>query len=278
MITTLTRTRSAQGPARLLVPALAVGLLAAFLPAAPAVANDVGKCGMYAIGHRGDHTNYDENTIGAVAGLSHSETDLRVTKDGQFVLMHDRNVRRTTNGEGYVDELSWDYIRSLRTEPRGDRVPTWRRTLRAIKRSGTVLTVEVKSYSTTWTRKELRKVVRLVRRMGLRDQVFLGGYAGALPVLEEVAADMQLYWRPDFGDRVTAATVSAHSAAAVLILPRDLNKRVVRRAQRADAVVWARRSKKPHELTIRQYWAQIASSGAEGLYTDTPFKFDRWCR
>lgn len=260
------------------MPALAVGLLAAFLPAAPAVANDVGKCGMYAIGHRGDHRNYDENTIGAVTGLSHSETDLRVTKDGQFVLMHDRNVRRTTNGEGYVDELSWDYIRSLRTEPRGDRVPTWRRTLRAIKRSGTVLTVEVKSYSTTWTRKELRKVVRLVRRMGLRDQVFLGGYAGALPVLEEVAADMQLYWRPDFGDRVTAATVSAHSAAAVLILPRDLNKRVVRRAQRADAVVWARRSKKPHELTIRQYWAQIASSGAEGLYTDTPFKFDRWCR
>jgi hypothetical protein len=114
--------------------------------------------------------------------------------------------------------------------------------------------------------------------MELRDQVFLGGTAGAMPVLEEVAADMQLYWRPDRRDRVSAATVSAHSAAAVLIHPRNLDKRVVRRAIRGGAVVWARRSKKPKEFTIRQYWAQIASSGAEGLYTDTPFKFDRWCR
>lgn len=260
------------------MPALAVGLLAAFLPAAPAVANDVGKCGMYAIGHRGDHRNYDENTVRAVTALSHSETDLRVTKDGQFILMHDRNVRRTTNGEGYVDELSWDYISKLRTEPRGNRVPTWRRTLRAIKRSGTVLTAEVKSYGATWTRKELRKAVRLVRRMGLRDQVFLGGTAGAFPALEEVAADMQLYWKPKRRERVSAATVSAHNAAAVLMLPRDLNKRVVRRAERAGAVVWARRSKKPKELTIGQYWAQIASTGAVGLYTDTPHKFRRWCR
>jgi len=277
MITTLTRTRSVQGPARLLVPALAVGLLAAFLPAAPAVANDVGKCGMYAIGHRGDHTNYDENTVRAITALSHSETDLRVTKDGQFVLMHDRNVRRTTNGDGYVDELSWDYIRSLRTEPRGDRVPTWRRALRAIKRSGTMLSVEVKSYGATWTRQELRQAVRLVRQMGLRNRVFLGGTAGAMPVLEEVAADMQLYWRPKRRDRVSAATVSAHNAAAVLIHPRNLDKRVVRRAKRGGAVVWARRSKKPKELTIQQYWSRIASSRAKGLYTDTPYTFDRWC-
>lgn len=277
MITTPTRTRSVRGPARLLIPALAVGLLAAFLPAAPAAAYDVGKCGMYGIGHRGDHRNYDENTVRAITALPHSETDLRVTKDGQFILMHDRNVHRTTNGEGYVDELSWDYIRKLRTEPRGDRVPTLRRALRAIKRSGTVLSLEVKSYGATWTRQELRQAVRLVRKMGLRNRVFLGGTAGAAPVLEEVAADMQLYWKPKRRDQVSAATVSAHNAAAVLIHPRNLNKRVVRRAKRGGAVVWVRRSKKPPELTIQQYWRRLASSRAEGLYTDTPHAFDKWC-
>lgn len=260
-----------------LASVLTAGLLVAVFPATPAVASDTGSCGMYGIGHRGDQKNYDENTIRAITALTHSETDLRVTKDGRFILMHDRNVKRTTNGEGLVDELTWDYIRGLRTEPVGGRVPTWLKALRAIKKSGTVLTVEVKSYGTTWTQQQLRKAVRQVRKMGLHQQVYLGGYAGAMPVLEEVASDMLLYWRPKPHERVTATTVYAHNASAVLILPRDLNKKVVRRAGRADAIVWARRSKKPSDLTIHEYWQQIAATGARGIYTDTPYKFKRWC-
>ncbi len=232
---------------------------------------------MYPIAHRGDHVNYDENTIRAITALRHTETDLRVTKDGHFVLMHDANVRRTTNGEGRVEDLTWRYIRTLRTEPHGGRVPSWTKALRAIRDSGTTLTTEIKSYGATWTRRELRQAVRQVRKMGLRNRVYLGGYAGAYPPLQEVASDMQLYWRPGPRERVTARTVRGHDAAAALVLPRVLTRKMSRRVNRAGAEMWVRRSKKPSDLTIKQYWSQIASRHPQGLYTDTPYSFRKWC-
>ncbi len=256
---------------------LTAGLAASIVPAAPASAHGDGQCGIYPIAHRGDQVNYDEDTIRAVTAFPHSETDLRVTKDGHFVLMHDSNVRRTTNGEGRVEDLTWDYIKTLRTEPHGGRVPSWTKTLRAINESGTVLTTEVKNYATTWTRKQLRQAVRQVRKMRLTDQVYLGGYARAYPVLQEVALDMQLYWRPGDNDRVTAATVAAHNASAALVLPNVLTRKMSRRINRAGAETWARRGKKPSALTTREYWSQIASKRPQGQYTDTPYRYQKWC-
>jgi glycerophosphoryl diester phosphodiesterase len=57
--------------------------------------------------HRGGAGLWPENTLeafrGAVAlGSSHLETDLRMTRDGEIVLMHDARLDRTTNGSGEV--------------------------------------------------------------------------------------------------------------------------------------------------------------------------------
>ncbi len=55
------------------------------------------------IGHRGAPSECPENTMvsfrAAVdAGVDGLETDLRTTKDGYVVLIHDESVNRTTNG------------------------------------------------------------------------------------------------------------------------------------------------------------------------------------
>jgi glycerophosphoryl diester phosphodiesterase len=57
--------------------------------------------------HRGGAGLWPENTLeafrGAIdLGCSHLETDLRVTRDGVIVLMHDARLDRTTNGSGDV--------------------------------------------------------------------------------------------------------------------------------------------------------------------------------
>jgi glycerophosphoryl diester phosphodiesterase len=57
--------------------------------------------------HRGGAGLWPENTLeafrGAVAlGCTHLETDLRVTSDGELVLMHDARLERTTDGRGEV--------------------------------------------------------------------------------------------------------------------------------------------------------------------------------
>ncbi len=68
--------------------------------------------------HRGNSISAPENTIASIdaaTGLADlSEMDVRVTADGQLVLMHDANVRRTTDGNGPVKRRTLDELQSLR--------------------------------------------------------------------------------------------------------------------------------------------------------------------
>src|SRR5664279_6406052 len=59
------------------------------------------------IGHRGNRAHAPENTLEslreAVAlGVDAVEFDLRVSRDGALVVMHDETLDRTTNGSGPV--------------------------------------------------------------------------------------------------------------------------------------------------------------------------------
>ncbi|MBO5416901.1 MAG: hypothetical protein J6A83_09780 [Clostridia bacterium] len=70
------------------------------------------------MGHRADLQNYPENSLAAIqscidAGVDIIELDVRRTKDGKYVLMHDETVDRTTNGKGKVSELTLAEIQAL---------------------------------------------------------------------------------------------------------------------------------------------------------------------
>jgi glycerophosphoryl diester phosphodiesterase len=71
-----------------------------------------------AIAHQGGRGLWPENTLtafeGAAAlGVDVLEMDLRGTKDGHLVVLHDPTVERTTDGRGPVAELDLDEIRAL---------------------------------------------------------------------------------------------------------------------------------------------------------------------
>lgn len=87
------------------------------------------------IAHRGGRALAPENTLTAFRnairlGADYIEIDVRTTKDGHLVLMHDRTVDRTTNGVGAVRDLDFAAIRSLdagsKFDPKyaGERIPT----------------------------------------------------------------------------------------------------------------------------------------------------------
>ncbi len=50
------------------------------------------------------------------------EIDIRKTKDGQLVLMHDASVDRTTNGSGKVENLTLSALKKTKTQ-RQQRTP-----------------------------------------------------------------------------------------------------------------------------------------------------------
>jgi glycerophosphoryl diester phosphodiesterase len=70
------------------------------------------------VAHRGASRYAPENTLAAFdlalqMGADSLETDLRVTKDGTIVLLHDTQVDRTTSGRGPLDVLGQDEVWQL---------------------------------------------------------------------------------------------------------------------------------------------------------------------
>ena len=70
------------------------------------------------IAHRGYRARYPENTIPAFkaafdAGAQMIEVDTTLTKDRQVVVIHDDNLKRTTNGRGKVCRYTLQELRQL---------------------------------------------------------------------------------------------------------------------------------------------------------------------
>lgn len=67
------------------------------------------------IGHRGHGEGYGENTmlsfeLALRAGANGIEYDVRKTKDGKLVVIHDATIDRTTNGKGKVSDYAYEEL------------------------------------------------------------------------------------------------------------------------------------------------------------------------
>ena len=106
--------------------------------------------------HRGGPVDgYPENAIETfqhtvdVIGDCLIECDIRQTRDGVLIMMHDKELDRTTTGTGYVDDHDWKEIQHLHlVDNNGNRtrykVPTLRQTLDWAKGKA-ILTLDVKA-------------------------------------------------------------------------------------------------------------------------------------
>jgi glycerophosphoryl diester phosphodiesterase len=80
------------------------------------------------IGHRGAAGHEPENTLRSIdraieVGADLAEVDIQITRDGHLVLLHDKRVDRTTNGSGYLCEMSLEEVQSL-DAGKGEHIPT----------------------------------------------------------------------------------------------------------------------------------------------------------
>ncbi|MGW7682836.1 glycerophosphodiester phosphodiesterase [Kribbella sp. NPDC054772] len=87
-------------------------------------------------GHRGAMGYMPENTIPSYVravqdGVDEVELDLRLTKDGHIVLIHDPTVDRTTNGHGAVEDFTLAELRRL-DAGNGEHIPTFEEAVEAV--------------------------------------------------------------------------------------------------------------------------------------------------
>lgn len=83
---------------------------------------------MLIYGHRGASSSEPENTLRAFRralemGVDGLEIDVQATRDRVPVILHDRNLDRTTNGRGPIDHRTLAEVRKL-DAGQGERIPT----------------------------------------------------------------------------------------------------------------------------------------------------------
>lgn len=113
-----------------------------------------GSGGVLIVGHRGGPTrDYPENAIETFqrtfdAGTRAMEIDVRVTKDGVLILMHDEELDRTTTGMGLVADHTLADIEALFLETYSQtttfRVPTLKAALEWAVKTGAIVKIDKK--------------------------------------------------------------------------------------------------------------------------------------
>ena len=132
------------------------------------------------IAHRGASALRPENTLAAVrygieSGATVVEVDVRTTKDGVLVALHDETIDRTTSGTGRAGDKTLAEIRQYDAgawfDPRyaSERVPTLAEIFAACRNRADVL-LDLKETGAEF----LERVVREVRASGYSDRTIIG--------------------------------------------------------------------------------------------------------
>jgi glycerophosphoryl diester phosphodiesterase len=147
--------------------------------AQPALANAAKKVKQI-IGHRGSCADRPENTLASYrraieAGATVTEIDVRVSKDGALISLHDADVKRTTNGKGLARDLTLAELRGLDAgswfDPKykEERIPTMREILELARgKIDVMLDLQEK------TEDYAKAVVAEVRKFGEPKRIVVG--------------------------------------------------------------------------------------------------------
>lgn len=124
--------------------------------------------------HRGAHMGNFENSLASIQnaidlGVDVVELDVRTTKDGFLVLMHDSNIDRTTTGKGKVEDLTLAKLRTFRLKaPYGriseETIPTFESALNIIK-GKIMVDIDMKTDN-------VKGLVEMVEKTGTNKYVF----------------------------------------------------------------------------------------------------------
>jgi len=139
---------------------------------------DADRC--LVIAHRGASAAAPENTMAAFAlaidlGADGVELDVRRSREGQLVVIHDASVDRVTGTAGEIAAMSLEEIRGLdaggRFNPRfvGERIPTLREVL-SLARGRLLVDIELKVAGIE------SQVLEAVRSAGMHDHVLITSF------------------------------------------------------------------------------------------------------
>ncbi len=223
------------------------------------------------IAHRGASAVEPENTLRAFAramqmGAEMIELDLHATRDGHVVVIHDNDLRHTTNLRGKVSEMTLEEVRRA-DAGKGERIPTLQETLE-LTRGKINLYLEIKD------RKAAAETVRMVRDYGVKNDVLLASFD--LPLMKKLGEEIKdieiglilgnatlnplVRWREAFPE----IALKNYNYQTLCMQVKLCSARLARniKQQGKKLYVWTANAEQEYQTMIER--------GVDGICTDTP--------
>jgi len=142
------------------------------------------------LGHRGCAGIEPENTTRAFKramdlGVDFIELDVRMSRDKKLVVIHDDKVDRTTNGNGYVRDLTFEEIRKL-DAGKGEKIPSLEEAIDLLKKGKQRIAIEIKEPDT------LEGILMIVKEEGLSNKVIIVSFwHNVLKTIKEIEPEIK---------------------------------------------------------------------------------------
>lgn len=138
------------------------------------------------VAHRGASGYCPENTMAAFkkaieVNADSIELDIRLSKDGVPVICHDAKIKRTSNGTGYIHELTleelkqYDFGSWYGAEYAEERIPTLEEVLVLLKGHDVMLNIEIKNGPVIQENIE-KEMLQLVNKYDFNDRVWVSSF------------------------------------------------------------------------------------------------------
>ena len=144
---------------------------------------------IYVAAHTGWPDKYPGNTILSIKeavklGVDQIETDIRITKDDELVLIHDSTINRTTDGEGKVRDYTFEELQQFNVG-KTEKIPKLIELFELVKDHPTItLDLELKEYPEEVGDELAFKVCDMVLKMvddyNFADRIVINSFSGRL--------------------------------------------------------------------------------------------------
>ncbi|QKY69259.1 glycerophosphodiester phosphodiesterase [Lentibacillus sp. CBA3610] len=225
--------------------------------------------------HRGASKYAPENTMAAFnlayqQGAGGIETDVHLTKDHIPVLMHDENVKRTTNSTGYINDYTFDQLKQLDAgswfspEFAGARIVSLEELIKWIHDKPLYLNIELKNNKIDYNHLEHIVYDRLSYYHLLHRTILSTFNPTSVKRLKHLNRNVGVALLTSRRHKNIVPAAKDLGANAIHIQYRHLNQLLVDKCHQENMTVRAYTVNKPRQLL------HCFSIECDGIFTDTP--------
>lgn len=214
---------------------------------------------MQIIAHRGASFYEPENTLRAIKRAIEMKTDfvevdVRRSKDGELIIMHDADINRTTNGNGFVKDKTLQELKKF-DAGHGEEIPTLEDVIEIVKNK-VGLVIEIKEPGTE------DKIVENINQNGIKNVILTSFYHEIIKNVSKLNSDL------DTGIIFVGQPVNVHKlvfdANANIIFPsyRYMNEEMVKQAKEHGITIY------PWAIDDIEIFKKFAEMGVDGIITN----------